>query len=261
MPQPPKSKTKSASAGKKNRAGAKGGLSRLWRWPYSICLRLLRWLRFLVLAWLLVSCLAVVAYRFLPIPVTPLMLIRCGEQYATGEKMVLEKYWEPLEKISPSLAEAVTASEDQLFLEHLGFDWDAILAAFSVNSGGKRKLGASTITQQTAKNVFLWPERSWSRKILEAYFTVLIEIFWNKHRILEVYLNVIETGNGIYGAEAAARKYFAVPAQNLDEEQSALIAAILPSPRRGSPVHPTPHLLRRQAWILRQMELRGPQKF
>jgi monofunctional biosynthetic peptidoglycan transglycosylase len=200
----------------------------------------------------------VIIYRFLPPPITPLMAIRCLEQKREGHKLKLSKTWRPLDRISPRLVEAVLASEDQQFLDHGGFDWDAIASAFAVNREGRRKLGASTISQQTAKNLFLWPERSWSRKALEAYFTFLIETFWSKPRILEVYLNVIETGDGVYGAEAAAKTCFGISARDLNRDQAALLAAILPNPRRWSPAKPTEYLLHRREWILRQMDLRGP---
>ena len=220
--------------------------------------RPLRWLRFFVICFFLSSAAAVLFFRFVPPPLTPLMAIRYCEALSNDHKPRLRKSWRPLEKISPYLAEAVIASEDQLFVEHWGFDWQAILSAFAINESGKRKLGASTITQQTAKNLFLWPTRTWTRKALEAYFTLLLEILWSKHRILEVYLNITEMGDGVYGAEAAAKKYFGVSASNLDRNQSALIAACLPKPRAWSPANPTAYLLHRQTWILRQMDHRGP---
>jgi monofunctional glycosyltransferase len=210
------------------------------------------------MAFFLSTTLAVLFFRFVPPLLTPLMVIRYSSAWLRTDEARLKKSWRPIEKISPQLIQAVIASEDQLFFEHSGFDWDAILSAFSINEKGKRKIGASTITQQTAKNLFLWPERSWTRKALEAYFTLLLEIIWSKERILEVYLNIIETGDGIYGAEAAAHKYFGVSAGQLDRKQAALIAASLPNPRIWSPAKPSTYLLRRQAWILRQMEHRDP---
>jgi monofunctional biosynthetic peptidoglycan transglycosylase len=218
----------------------------------------LRWLRILVLFFFVSTVAAVLFFRFVPPPCTPLMLLRCFARIADGHFPKLDKDWTSLDGISPRLAEAVVASEDQLFFDHHGFDWDAIRSAFSVNGRGKRKLGASTITQQTAKNLFLWPDRSWTRKGLEAYFTLLLELLWSKRRILEVYLNVIETGDGTYGAEAAARRYFHVSASGLTAPQSALIAATLPNPRAWSPANPTGYLRRRQTWILRQMAQLGP---
>ncbi len=201
---------------------------------------------------------AVLCFRFLPPPLTPLMAIRCLDDIFTGHLPKLTKDWTRLDRISPRLAEAVIASEDQRFFDHKGFDWDAIRSAFTVNGRGKRKIGASTITQQTAKNLFLWPDRSWTRKGLEAYFTFLLELLWSKQRILEMYLNIIETGDGMYGAEAAARRYFQVTSSQLTAPQAALLAAILPNPRAWSPANPTGYLRRRQTWILRQMDQLGP---
>lgn len=219
--------------------------------------RPLRWIRRITLAFLVATVLITLFFGVVPPPVTPLMLLRTVEQ-ATGDDPVrLKKDWTPLDRISPYMVEAVIAAEDQQFFDHRGFDFGSIVDAFTVNLKGKRKLGASTISQQTAKNLFLWPARSWLRKGLEAYFTLLMETFWTKRRVLTVYLNVIETGRGIYGVEAAARHYFGVPASRLTREQAALIAAVLPNPRRWSPSRPTPYIWARQAWILRQMQLRG----
>jgi monofunctional biosynthetic peptidoglycan transglycosylase len=220
--------------------------------------RPLRWLGWLVIAFFLSSAAAALFFRFVPPPLTPLMALRGIGNAWNGTSPILDKDWEPLERISPRLAEAVVASEDQRFFAHHGFDWDAIAGAISVNGEGKRRLGASTISQQTAKNLFLWPERSWTRKGLEVYFTFLIEMLWSKRRILEVYLNIVETGNGTYGAEAAAQRYFHVTAADLTAPQAALLAAILPNPRKWSPVNLTGYMQRRQAWILRQMDHLGP---
>jgi monofunctional biosynthetic peptidoglycan transglycosylase len=200
-----------------------------------------------------VSIVSIIIFRFVPVPLTPLMLIRCGEQVVNGEKIKLKKDWEPLENISPNLQLAVFCSEDQNFIEHHGFDLDAIEKALKHNEKSKRKHGASTISQQTAKNVFLWPGRSWIRKGFEVYFTLLIELLWNKERIMEVYLNVIEMGNGIYGAEAAAQNHFKKKAKNLSMRESALIAAVLPNPRKWSPSKPIPYIIRRQNFIVEQM--------
>jgi monofunctional biosynthetic peptidoglycan transglycosylase len=195
-----------------------------------------------------------ILYRFVPIPITPLMVIRLVEQ-ATDEKkeMRLYKDWVPMSEISKNAPQAVYASEDQKFLDHNGFDLEAMNKAWEGNKKGKRIKGASTITQQTVKNVFLWPARSYVRKGLEAYFTVLVELIWSKERIMEVYLNVIEMGEGIYGIEAAAQTYYNKPAAKLNRSQSAMIAAVLPNPRRWTPARPTPYIVGRQGWILRQM--------
>jgi len=201
---------------------------------------------------------SVILFRFVPVPVTPLMLIRCTEQVINGKELRLNKSWKSLEKISPSLALAVMASEDQKFTEHFGFDMKAIEKAQKYNDRkkGKRLRGASTITQQTAKNVFLWRGSGWTRYVrkgLEVYFTFLLEVFWSKERIMEVYLNVAEWGDGIYGAEAAAKKYFGKSARKLSISESALLAAVLPNPRRWSPARPTAYILKRQSWILTNM--------
>jgi monofunctional biosynthetic peptidoglycan transglycosylase len=194
-------------------------------------------------------------YRFVPVPCTILMLQRCVEQKMSGRPMKLDKKWVPIERMSPNLPRAVATAEDQKFEEHLGFDFEAIEKAAKYNERhhGRRVRGASTISQQCAKNVFLWPSRSWARKGLEVYFTFLIEVCWSKERIMEVYLNVIEMGPGVYGAEAAARYYFREPAARLTREQAARIAAILPNPRRWSASKPTPYILRRTDWILSHM--------
>ncbi len=160
-----------------------------------------------------------------------------------------------LEDISPNLPLAVVTAEDQKFEEHFGFDLDAIEKAVKYNEKhkGKKVKGASTISQQTAKNVFLWPGRSWLRKGLEVYFTFLIEILWSKERIMEMYLNVIEMGPGVYGAEAAAHYYFDKPAAKLTKSESATIAAILPNPIRWSASKPTRYIIKKRNWILRHM--------
>jgi monofunctional biosynthetic peptidoglycan transglycosylase len=200
-----------------------------------------------------------ILYRFVPIPITPLMVIRLGEQAADEKKeMRLYKDWVPMSQISKNAPQAVYGAEDQKFLDHYGFDLEAMEKAWNGNKKGKQIKGASTITQQTVKNVFLWPARSYVRKALEAYFTVLVELIWPKERIMEVYLNVIEMGEGIYGIEAAAQTYYNKPAASLNRSQSAMIAAVLPNPRRWTPARPTPYIVRRQGWILRQMNNLSP---
>ncbi|WP_057937098.1 monofunctional biosynthetic peptidoglycan transglycosylase [Algoriphagus resistens] len=200
-----------------------------------------------------------VIYRFVPVPLTPLMVIRFFEQTFDPEKEVrYSRDWVPISEISKHAPQAVYASEDQRFLEHKGFDFEAMEKAWENNKKGKRIKGASTITQQTVKNVFLWPSRSYLRKGLEAYFTVLVELIWSKERIMEVYLNVIEMGEGIYGIEAASQAYFNKPASKLNRNQAARIAAVLPNPRRWSPANPTSYIIGRQQWILRQMNNLAP---
>ena len=202
------------------------------------------------------TILSVVAFRFLPVVVTPLMVIRVVQQAKEGRELKMSHDWVSLEEISPSLPVAVIASEDGKFLRHHGFDFEAIQHAAKRNleHPEKRKLGASTISQQTAKNVFLWPGRSWWRKGLEAYFTSLIELLWTKQRIMEVYLNSIEMGEGIYGAEAVAQEHFGCTARELTRSQCALIAATLPNPRRFSSKHPSAYMLKRQKRIEREMK-------
>ena len=202
------------------------------------------------------TILSVVALRFLPVYFTPLMFIRCYQQVKEGKDLKLSHHWVPLNEISPSLPVAVMASEDAKFLSHHGFDFKAIEHAAKRNKKHpeKRKLGASTISQQTAKNVFLWPGRSWVRKGFEVYFTTLIELMWSKQRIMEVYLNSIEMGDGIYGAEAVAQEHFNTKALDLSKSQCALIAATLPNPRKFSSKHPSGYMLKRQSRILREMK-------
>lgn len=206
------------------------------------------------------TILSVVALRWLPVYFTPLMFIRVGQQMAGDDEVALHHHWVPLDEIAPSLPLAVMASEDARFLEHHGFDFKAIeqAAMRNIKHPEKRKHGASTISQQTAKNVFLWPGRSWVRKGFEVYFTVLIEVFWSKERIMEVYLNSIEMGQGIYGASAVAEYHFNTTADKLSRGQCALIAASLPNPRRFNSARPSGYMLKRQARILREMRFVKP---
>ncbi len=193
----------------------------------------------------------VVIYRFLPVYITPLMVKRCVESGKIG----WHHNWVSLDKMSKSAPVAVMASEDQRFLLHNGFDVDAIKKAVERNQkAGNNRYGASTISQQTAKNVFLWNGRSWLRKGLEAYFTVLIEAIWGKYRIMEVYLNSIEMGEGIYGIEAVARQHFGITADGLSRSECALIAATLPNPIRFDSSQPSAYILKRQRQIMTQMK-------
>lgn len=200
---------------------------------------------------------SVILFRWVPIPATPLMFIRCIEQKMDGKEMTLNKDWVPFEEISPNLQLAVVCTEDQNYIKHNGFDFDAIETAMEDCEEGGRCRGASTISQQTAKNVFLWQGRSWIRKGFEVYFTFLIELFWSKERIMEVYLNVIEFGDGVYGAEAASKKYFHKSAANLTREEAALLAVVLPNPLKRVANRPTAYLKQRQAWCLKQMGFWG----
>ena len=180
------------------------------------------------------------------------------ERISEDKPLRMKKEWVPIEEISPNIVNAVIASEDNKFMEHWGFDFDAIkLAAEKNKKRNSTAFGASTISQQTAKNLFLWPDRSWFRKGLEVYFTLLIELFWSKERIMEVYLNIIEMGDGIYGIERAANIYYDISASELNREQAAIIAASLPSPRKYNPKNPTAYLKKRQSQILKVMRQMG----
>lgn len=206
-------------------AAREQGTVTVWR-------RLKRAVLLAVAAFMTVSIALVVIYRFLPPPITPLMVIRLIQ----GEG--LSKDWVSYDEVSPYVFKAVIAGEDARFCEHFGFDLEAIRNALQHNKKGRRIHGASTITQQTAKNVFLWPGRDLVRKGFEAYFSVLLELFWDKRRILEVYVNVVEFGHGIYGVEAAAQTYYKKSAKDLTAEEAARLAAVLPSPLRRTPQRP-----------------------
>jgi monofunctional glycosyltransferase len=219
---------------------------KIFRWLGKACL----WFLGITIVWVILA-------SFLPIPFTPLMGIRMIEQKTNSKPIVFQKDWVPLEDISEDLVLAVICSEDQHFEEHNGFDIEAIKKAIQNNKKrskrGKTVHGASTISQQVAKNVFLWPGRSWIRKGFEVYFTFLIETIWSKKRIMEVYLNVIEMGNGIYGAQAAGLTFFGKNAKDLTRPEAALIAAVLPNPRKWSAAAPTSYITKKQNWIVRQM--------
>ena len=215
--------------------------------------RIQKVLQWIVLLFFGSTILAVLMYRFVPVPLTPLMLIRCVQQASRGETIRLKHHWVPLSEISKYMPVAVMASEDQRFLTHHGFDFIEIGNAIEDQQSGKRFRGGSTISQQTAKNVFLWPTSSWVRKGFEVYFTALIELCWTKERIMEVYLNSIEMGDGIYGAEAIAQQHFHSTAHRLTRTNCALIAATLPNPLKYNSKKPSRYILKRQSTILRQM--------
>lgn len=221
--------------------------------------RIVRILLRIVILFLIVSVGSTILFRWVPVPITPLMLIRCVEQKADGKAMVLKHDWVSLENISPKLQLAVVCSEDQNYLKHFGFDWGAIEKAMKANESGQKLRGASTISQQTAKNVFLWPGRSYLRKGFEFYFTLLIEVFWSKERIMEVYLNSIEMGKGVYGAESAAQFWFKKTAKQLNKDESSAIAAILPNPLKFSANPPSAYVSSRKSWIKQQMSFWGNQ--
>ena len=213
-------------------------------------------IRGIVVAFLASTILSVVALRFIPVWFTPLMFIRCFEQMKDGRELRMTHHWISLSEMPESMPVAVIASEDANFYSHHGFDFKAIESAAKRNREHPEKhtLGASTITQQTAKNVFLWPDRSWVRKGFEAYFTALIELAWPKERIMEVYLNSIETGDGIYGVEAISRENWGLRASQITKEQCALIAATLPNPRKFSSKNPSKYMKKRQKRILHEMK-------
>lgn len=219
----------------------------------SFIKRILIWCRNILIFLFISSILSVVAYKFIPVYYTPLMLTRLYDQYKEGKPHKLEHTWVPLSQIAQPLVQAVVASEDNLFLDHNGFDIEQIQKALDEAEEGKRVRGASTISQQTAKNVFLLPAKSYFRKGIEAYFTLLIEWIWGKERIMEVYLNSVEMGDGIYGAEAVANAHFGKQAYQLSREEAALIAASLPNPRKFNSGKPSPYMLKRQGQILSLM--------
>lgn len=217
---------------------------------FKIITKILKWL---AVGFLAISVLSVLVYRWVPVYVTPLMLIRCGESIIDGKKPAIHHRWVPLEEMSKYMPVAVIASEDANFLSHHGFDFDAIRSAAKDMKKGKRRRGASTISQQTAKNVFLTPSSTWLRKGLEAYFTVLIELLWSKERIMEVYLNSIEMGPQIYGVEAVAIRHFGCQASELTRANCALIAATLPNPLKFSSLKPSRYMRKRQKQIEHEM--------
>jgi monofunctional biosynthetic peptidoglycan transglycosylase len=199
----------------------------------------------------------VIVFKWVPVPFTPLMGIRAVEQKWDGKEMVCSHDWVPIEDISINMQKAVIASEDGNFLKHNGFDFDAIQKAMKNNEKGKKLKGGSTISQQTAKNVFLWQGRSYFRKGLEAYFTVLIELIWGKERIMEVYLNSIEMGDGVYGVEAASQYWYKKKADQLSKREAAGIASILPSPRRFKASNSSSYIERRKSRIVKHMRYVG----
>lgn len=219
--------------------------------------KLFKFLFKLILWFLAIPIIAIVIYKWVPIPATPLMVIRHFEQKKAEKETVWKHDWVAIDEISNNLQLAVICSEDQNFLKHNGFDMKAIEKAYDNNQKGKKVRGASTISQQTAKNVFLWPDRSWLRKGMETYVTFLIELIWTKERIMEVYLNSIEMGNGIYGAEAASQYWFKKSASKLTKSEAAAIAAILPRPLNYKANPPTAYIAGRKLWIMKQMSFFG----
>lgn len=219
--------------------------------------KLLKWSAWGLLGWVVLSVFLVLLFRFVPVPTTAFMVEREVASWFSDQPYASRHHWVPLKEIAPCARLAVIAAEDQNFPDHHGFDWEAIETAVEHNRRSRRTHGASTLTQQTAKNLFLWPGRSWVRKGFEVYFTVLLEGLWPKHRILEVYLNSAEFGDGIYGVEAASWAHFNKGASALGPREAALLAAVLPSPRKYRADRPGPYVRQRQAWILQQMEQLG----
>lgn len=216
------------------------------------------WLRNALWAFVLVSIASCLALRWLPAPTSGVMLYRHVEDLVSGRPVRAISYrWVDTEQIAPPAALAVIASEDQQFFHHHGFDFKSIMSSIGAYGNGGRLRGASTISQQVAKNLFLTPTRSFIRKALEAWFTVLLELLWDKRRILEMYLNIAEFGDHLFGIEAASRHYFGIPAKQLSRAQCALLAATLPNPLTLKAARPTHYLIKRQQWILRQMRNLG----
>ena len=220
--------------------------------------RIGKFIKWMLLALVAGSILLVLLFRYMPVYTSPLMFIRAFEQVSRGEQIRWHHSWVDLDSISPDLPLAVMSCEDQNFLNHSGFDWEAIKKVVEERQEGQRYRGGSTISQQTAKNVFLFPTSStgklaWARKGVEAYFTVLIEFFWDKHRIMEVYLNTIEMGDGIYGVKAVAELNFDKTPDRLTKRDAALIAATLPSPLTRDSKNPSGELLRRRNRIVQEM--------
>ena len=211
---------------------------------------LIRFIVYLALAACSFSVFAVAVLRVVPVTVTPLKVVRLFENAKAG----VSSKWVPLDRIGEPMVRAVVATEDNNFLKHHGFDFEAIEQAVRENREGRRLRGASTISQQTAKNVFCPPSRTWIRKGVESWFTVLVEVLWGKRRIMEVYLNVIETGRGVYGVEAAAEKFYKKKAAELNVYEAAMIATVLPNPLLMNVAAPSPYMTRRAAQVRRNMK-------
>lgn len=215
--------------------------------------KIFRFLFKLFLWFIALSVFSVLLFRFVPVPCTPLMIVRAFEQKADGKEMHSSHDWVSIDEISINMQKAVIVSEDDTFLEHSGFNFKAMKKAYESNKKGKKLKGGSTISQQTAKNVFLWQGRSYVRKGLEAYFTVLIELLWSKERIMEVYLNSIEMGDGVYGVQAAAQHWYHKDAKDLTKYEAAGIAAILPNPLKYKAINSSGYINRRKGKIVRLM--------
>jgi len=216
-----------------------------------------RWTKRIVLFYLAITIISVIIFRWVPFYTTPMVIIRYVKEKFDKHPAPIQKTWVSIDDISTNLQLAVFCSEDQDFFHHHGFNFDAIKAAWRHDEHSKKIRGASTISQQAARCAFLTTNRSWVRKGFEVYFTGLTELFWSKKRIMEVYLNVIEFGKGIFGAEAASEYYFHKHAKNLTRQEAAALASILPDPLKWSPVNPGPYVAERQQWIVGQMDHYG----
>jgi len=249
-------RSKGPASNNKSAAGKRKGIFRNG-WLKLV----LRVVKLVFLVFVLGSLFFVILFRFVNPPITWLMIQRGFERKADGKEWKIDKQWKDFDDIALSMKRAAVAAEDQTFLENHGFDFNAIEKAYEKNSKSKKLIGGSTISQQTAKNVFLWPGRSIVRKGFEAWFTVLMEIFWSKKRIMEVYLNVIEMGDGIYGVEAASQAYYHKPASQLTNREAASIAVIFPNPLKWSATNPSDYLRHRQYLIMKNMRRLGPLEF
>ena len=231
-----------------SRSGKKGGLRRLTGRIAIYSLKLLFFLFF-------ITVVQVSLIRFFNPPFTAMTAWKfIMEKTVSRQYARQDRYWRDLKDISPNLIRAVLAAEDQRFMDHHGFDFIEMNHAIRDIIQSRRVRGASTITMQVARTIFLWPGRSLARKVLEGYYTILIELFWSKTRILEIYLNFVDWGVGINGAEAASRKYFKISSDQINTSQAALLAAILPSPHKWSPINPDPYVKERQQRIIRDMK-------
>jgi monofunctional glycosyltransferase len=249
----------------KRKGGGKSGSpvkARSVKKKWTLHKRIIRYILIVVIALLSFTILQVVLLKWVPPLFTPVMLADKWQRILDKEKDIKVHYfWKSHQNLSPYIYLAVIAAEDQKFPDHFGFDFEAIEKAFENNKKGKRIRGASTITQQVAKNLFLWSGRSYFRKGLEAYYTILLEVFWSKDRILEVYVNIVEMGTGVYGVEAASQMYFKKPALKLNRSEASLLAAVLPNPKRYSVRYPSPYVLKRRDWVARQMVQLGDLQF
>src|ERR1700744_1530567 len=243
--------SKATSKPGSQRSKGRGGLLKL----------ILRILKLAFILFFTISILWVILYRFVNPPVTWLMISRGFERKSAGKEWKIDKKWIDFDDIADPMKRAAVAAEDQKFLDHFGFDFKAMERAIEKNAHNHKLQGGSTISQQTAKNVCLWPGRSYIRKGFEAYFTVLIELFWSKKRIMEVYLNEIEMGDGIYGVEAAAQNYYHKSASDLNTYQAAAIASIFPDPLKWSPINPSDYVRHRQYLIRKNMRRLGALDF